>query len=305
MPLHLTIKSTAKHTLFVVAVMFVLSNAIKAQQVIDLYKDNIPNSKVSSIKEVNNNGMFRSVTTPTLEIYLPEKANASGAAVIICPGGGYSVIVYNGEGISTAKEFAKNGIAAFVLKYRLPQDSAMVNKSIGPLQDAQQAIKLVRENAAKWNLDSSKIGIVGFSAGGHLASTAATHFNKSFIDNKSKTSLRPDFQVLVYPVITMKDELTHRDSRKKLLGTYPSKDTVDLFSNELQVTANTPPAYITHAADDNVVDVDNSIGYFEALRKKGVEVEMHIYPKGGHGFIFKQKSWMEPLLLWMKNNQWM
>jgi len=306
MPLHLIIKSTCKQaSVFFAAAMLLLSNAIKAQQVIDLYKDSIPNSKVTSLKESNNNGMFRSVTTPTLEIFLPEKANVAGAAVIICPGGGYSVIVYNGEGITTAKEFAKSGIAAFVLKYRLPQDSTMVNKTIGPLQDAQQAIKIIRENASKWNIDSSKIGIVGFSAGGHLASTAATHFNKSLIDNKNNTSLRPNFQVLVYPVITMQDNLTHRDSRKKLLGRDPSKDTVDLFSNELQVTSNTPPAYITHAADDNVVDVDNSIGYFEALRKKKIEVEMHIYPKGGHGFIFRQKGWMEPLLLWIKNNQWM
>jgi acetyl esterase/lipase len=211
---------------------------------------------------------------------------------------------YQGEGIQTAKELAKNGIASFVLKYRLPDDSIMTDKKIGPLQDAQQAIKLVRENVAKWGIDVNKIGIMGFSAGGHLASTEATHFEKSFIENKNNTSLRPDFQILVYPVISMQDSLTHRDSRKNLLGENPSTEIINQFSNELQISKNSPPAYLTHAADDNVVDVDNTIGYFEKLRKNKVDVEMHIYPKGGHGFIFRQPGWIEPLLQWMKRNNW-
>ena len=194
-------------------------------------------------------------------------------------------------------------VAAFVLKYRLPSDAIMTDKSTGPLQDAQQAIKLVRENAVKWNIDPAKIGIMGFSAGGHLASTVATHFEKALIDNPKGISLRPDFQVVVYPVITMQQALTHRDSRKQLLGEQPSQQLVDLFSNELQVKENTPPAYITHAADDNVVDVDNSINYFEALRRHKVPVEMHVYPKGGHGFIFGRKGWMTPLLVWMKQSK--
>jgi acetyl esterase/lipase len=214
------------------------------------------------------------------------------------------VVVYQGEGISTAKQFAKNGVAAFVLKYRLPDDSIMLNKTIGPLQDAQQAIKLIRENAAKWEIDTNKVGIIGFSAGGHLASTAATHFQKPLIENANNTSLRPNFQVVVYPVISMQDSLTHRDSRNNLLGKNPSKELIDQYSNELQVTNNTPPAYITHAADDKTVDVDNSITYFENLRHHNVEVEMHIYPKGGHGFIFRQLDWIDPLLLWMKKNKW-
>ena len=248
--------------------------------------------------------MFRGVTKPTLEIYLPDKEKTTGTAVIIIPGGSYAVVVYQGEGISTAKQFAKNGIVAFVLKYRLPDDSIMQNKTIGPLQDAQQAIKFVRENAGKWGVDINKVGIVGFSAGGHLASTAATHFQKAMIENKSNTNLRPDFQVVVYPVISMQDSLTHRDSRNNLLGKNPSRELTDQYSNELQVTANTPPTYITHAADDNVVDVDNSIRYFEALRHNKVPVEMHIYPSGGHGFIFRQPDWIDPLLLWMKKNKW-
>jgi acetyl esterase/lipase len=145
---------------------------------------------------------------------------------------------------------------------------------------------------------------MGFSAGGHLAATGATHFTKSYIENSNSTSLRPDFQILVYPVISMQDSLTHRDSRRNLLGSQPSKEMIDLFSNELQVTINTPPAYLTHSADDVTVDVDNSIAYFEKLRHHKVDVEMHIYPKGGHGFIFRQKGWMDPLLQWMKVNKW-
>ncbi|MEI9944485.1 MAG: alpha/beta hydrolase [Chitinophagaceae bacterium] len=278
--------------------------AMNAQDIINLYPGAIPNEKQTGITETNTTpfpGMIRRSIIPTLEIYLPEKEKATGAAVVICPGGGYSVIVYQGEGLSTAKEFVKKGIAAFVLKYRLPNDSFVINKSIAPLQDAQQAIKIVRENAAKWNVDINKVGIVGFSAGGHLASTEATHFKKALIENDNNTNLRPDFQVLIYPVITMQSKLTHADSRTKLLGKDPSQAIVDEFSNELQVDSTSPPAYITHAADDNVVDVDNSIEYFEKLRRNKVPVEMHIYPKGGHGFIFRQPGWADPLFLWMKN----
>ena len=277
-----------------------------AQEVINLYTAAVPNATTWAATQQNSesSGLIRRVVKPSLEVYLPEKENASGAAVIICPGGSYKVIVFGGEGVSTAKEFAKKGVAAFVLKYRLPDDSIMLDKKIGPLQDVQKAIKLVRENAAKWSIDVNKIGIVGFSAGGHLASTGATHYTKAYIDNKENTNLRPNFQILVYPVISMQDSLTHKDSRANLLGKNPSRETIDLFSNELQITKDSPPTYLTHAADDNVVDVDNSIAYFEKLRHQKVDVEMHIYPKGGHGFIFRQKDWTDPLFLWMKKNGW-
>lgn len=296
-------KNTTSRLFFLVC-LFVSLN-VHGQEIIELYSGTVPNSVKSEKKETFSSGMFRGVTKPTLEAYLPEKEKASGAAVIIIPGGSYGVVVYQGEGISTAKQFAANGIAAFVLKYRLPDDSIMQNKTIGPLQDAQQAIKLLRENAARWGIDANKIGVAGFSAGGHLASTVATHFQKPVIENTKNTSLRPDFQVVVYPVISMKDSLTHRDSRNNLLGRNPSKEVIEEYSNELQVTSNTPPTYITHATDDNVVVVDNAIQYFQALRNKKVQVEMHIYPSGGHGFIFRQPEWMQPLLLWMKKNKWM
>lgn len=277
---------------------------VHTQEIVDLYPGPIPNSKQSGKNETFQSGLFRNVTKPTLEIYLPDKEKSLGTAVIIIPGGGYGVVVYQGEGMATARQLAKNGITAFVLKYRLPDDSIMQDKSIGPLQDVQQAIKYVRENSAKWRVDVAKVGIIGFSAGGHLAATAATHFQTSLIENKAAISLRPDFQVVVYPVISMQDSLTHLDSRKNLLGKNPSKEMVDHFSNELQVTTETPPAYITHAADDKTVVVDNSLAYFQRLRQHKVDVEMHIYPKGGHGFIFRQPDWIEPLLSWMKRNGW-
>lgn len=277
----------------------------RAQEIIPLYPGTVPNAKPSTVKEVQPSpGVYRGVITPTLEVYLPDKAIATGTAVVVIPGGGYGVVVYQGEGVGTAKALVQNGVAAFVLKYRLPSDSSMVDKTIGPLQDAQQAIKRVREGASKWGVDPGKIGIMGFSAGGHLASTEATHFDKALIDNPENTSLRPDFQVLVYPVISMRDSLAHRGSRDNLLGRNPSRQSIALYSNELQIRANTPPTYLTHAADDKVVDVDNSIAYFEALRHQKIPVEMHIYPKGDHGFIFRQPGWIDPLFDWLKRNNW-
>lgn len=281
---------------------------VEAQEIINLYSGTIPNSKVKATKETDSpilKGIYRKSAFPTLEVFLADKAKSTGAAVVICPGGGYSIIVYDGEGVSTAKELAKNGVTAFVLKYRLPNDSTMEDKTIGPLQDAQQAIKVVRERAKDWNIDVNKIGIMGFSAGGHLASTEATHFKNALIENRNNTSLRPDFQILVYPVISMSDSLTHRDSRTKLLSNDPPAKSIDYFSNELRVTEDTPPAYITYATDDKLVDVDNGIAYYQALRHHNVDVEMHIYSKGGHGFIFREKSWTEPLFQWMRKNKFL
>lgn len=292
-----------KTTILNYTILFLLSfSAINGQEIINLYPSEIPNSKPFEVKE-SVEGLYRNVTNPTLEYFKPNPKKATGTAIILIPGGGYSVVVYQGEGVNNAKVLAEKGVAAFVLKYRLPNDEIMPNRKIGPLQDAQQAIKLVRENAEKWNLNQDKIGVMGFSAGGHLASTAATHFEKSYIENSNNTSLRPDFQILIYPVISMTSSLTHDGSRNALIGKNPSKEDIQLFSNELQVDTNTPIAYLTHAADDTTVDVDNSIEYFEHLRHKKVNAEMHIYPTGGHGFIFKNSGWIIPLFDWMKRNQ--
>jgi len=273
-----------------------------SQEKINLYPNGVPNSKPSSVIESGaESGIIKGITNPTLEYIKPEKPN--GTAIIVIAGGGYGVIVYNGEGLGTAKSLVEKGISAFVLKYRLPNDEIMQDKKIGPLQDVQQSIKYLRENADKYGIDKSKIGVMGFSAGGHLASTAATHFEKSYIENVQNTNLRPDFQILVYPVITMQDALTHGGSRDALIGKNPLQEDKDLFSNDLHVKANTPITWLTHAADDKVVDVDNSVQYFEQLRKNKVEVEMHIFPKGDHGFIFRQKGWMNPLFDWMERNK--
>ena len=290
----------------VVVLLFLLSFPAGAQEVINLYPGAIPNSKQSDVKERERSGMFSGVTKPTLEAFLPEKDHSTGAAVVICPGGGYAVVVYQGEGVRTAKEFAKNGIAAFVLKYRLPSDSTMIDKTIGPLQDAQQAITIVRERAAVWGIDEHKVGIMGFSAGGHLASTEATHYDHAVIENSNQTNIRPDFQILVYPVISMQDSLTHLGSRDNLLGKHPLKKEIDEYSNELCVTGQTPPAYIIQAGDDKVVDVDNSIAYYEQLRHHNVFVEMHLYPKGNHGFVLFMpvEEWMTPIISWIEKGRW-
>jgi len=287
-------------------IFLMVSVQLAAQQIITLYPSTVPNSKPNPMKEItdveNGNLVYvRNITQPTLTIYLPDKKIATGASVIICPGGGYGVECYHAEGTLIAEAFIKRGIAAFVLKYRLPSELIMIDKSIGPLQDAQQAIKTLRQRASEWQLDTAKIGIVGFSAGGHLASTAGTHFEKSYIPNDEKISLRPNFMILVYPVISMKDGLTHRGSRESLLGTSPEAERIALFSNELQVRPNTPPTWLTHAGDDNVVTVENSILFYKELIRNHVPAEMHLYPSGNHGFVLNLPTdeWMQSMFSWM------
>lgn len=282
-----------------------------AQKIIPLYTGDIPNSIPYNMKEITlyKEDMvsgYKSISKPTLEVYRPTKELQNGSAVIICPGGGYGMESYGPEGINIAKAFIEHGTTAFILKYRLPSDSIMKDKSIGPLQDAQQAIKLVRQRAAEWDIDINRVGIMGFSAGGHLASTAGTHFDSSFIPNKENINLRPDFMILIYPVISFTDNLTHLGSRNNLLGANPSMEKINFFSNELHVTDKTPPTWLTHTGDDKAVDVDNSIGFYEALRHHNVPAEMHLYPKGDHGFVLKlpTEEWMLPLFGWMKVNNW-
>lgn len=281
---------------------------MEAQQTIPLYEGNVPNSKPYTTKERwepqdNGDTLVRFISQPTLSVFLPGKEKATGAAVIICPGGGYWICSIVKEGFAVAKQFNQYGIAAFVLKYRIPNDSSMINKSIGPLQDAQRAIQLVRKHAAEWNVDEKKIGIMGFSAGGHVASTAATHFQHNYIENDSKMNLRPDFAIFIYPVISFQDSIAHIGSRDQLIGKRPTKTLSDFFSNELQVTKQTPPTFFVHASNDDAVPVMNSIVYYEALLKYKIPVEMHLYKSGGHGFGMKNPTtndlWMERCKNWM------
>lgn len=277
---------------------------VVAQTLMAIYPDTIPNTRNGQLvlPQKLNPGLIYSVPKPEIEMFSPAEGKSNGSAVIICPGGSYKVLVYQGEGVRAARAFAENGTTAFVLKYRLPDDSIMVDKTIGPLQDAQQAMKFVRQRAKTWGIDANRIGIMGFSAGGHLAATLATHFHHALIKNPESISLRPDFLILVYPVISMQDSLTHQDSRRNLLGNAPSKAIIDAFSNELQVTDDTPPTYITHAGDDNLVSVDNSIVFYQKLRQHKVPAELHLFPKGGHGFVLGQpiESWTAPIFKWMQ-----
>lgn len=272
--------------------LFVVS--VKAQEIRPLYKDSIPNSI----------GKIAPADAPTITIYKPEKPN--GAAVIIFPGGAYAFLAFAEEGTKIAEAFITKGVTAFVVKYRLPSDATMRDKSMGPLQDAQQAIKTVRMNAAEWGVDPHRIGIAGYSAGGHLAATAGTHSGKSYIPNKENIDLRPDFMILVYAVISMNKELTHQGSSNSLLGADPSKEKIAFFSNEEWVNNNTPPAYITHTNDDAVVSVNNSIAFYQAMQRGGIPAELHLYPTGNHGFTQRLPvyEWLDPMVWWMKRGGW-
>jgi pectinesterase len=273
-----------------------------------LYKGAVPNSFHRNVNEVTTKTggtvtRVAKVTIPTLTLYKPVKPN--GQAVIICPGGGYAYGSFSKEGTLVAEQLSQQGITAFVLKYRLPDDSLQPDKSLAPLQDAQQAIRFVRASAATYKLDPSRIGIMGFSAGGHLAASAATHFTfRADATNKDTTSSRPDFSVFIYPVISFDSVITHSGSRNNLIGTNPSPEKVVFFSNETQVSGQTPPAFLVHAGDDKSVPVENSIRYYQACIKNGVPAEMHLYPRGGHGFGMYNKTtgddWMERLYIWLK-----
>lgn len=281
-------------------------------QLIPLYPQGVPDAIPVNDPEQNwaENGadsLSRMITRPTLQAFLPDKEKATGQAVIICPGGGYHVLVTKREGTDVARAFAKAGIAAFVLKYRLPDPRIMKERSVGPLQDAQQAIRLLRLNAAKWNIDPAKVGIMGFSAGGHVASTAGTHFQKAYIPNPENISLRPDFMILVYPVISFTDSIGHLGSRNNLICDLPAgsdaqKRLIRDFSNELQVTEQTPPTFITHAFDDTVVPVANAEVFYAALKAQKVSAELHIYSRGEHGFVQYPpfEEWFGRCLFWLK-----
>ncbi|WP_395811470.1 alpha/beta hydrolase, partial [Daejeonella sp.] len=291
-----------------------LSDSLKGQEIISLYDGIIPNSKPSIDREVsarNKDGLMitRYVSNPTLIWYKPAKVSDIHSAVIICPGGGYGALASSSEGSDVAQALSKLGISAFVLKYRLPDDLIMVDKSIGPLQDAQRSIQLLRENAKEWNIDPSKIGIMGFSAGGHLAASLSTNFSQSLISNPLKTSFRPDFSVLIYPVISFTDSLANKGSRDNLIGNNPSEETKRKFSNELQVSAQTPHAFLVHASNDSPVPVANSIVYYQSLLKLKIYSSLILYPGGNHGFGMNNKTtssrWMDDLKFWLIDNKYL
>lgn len=301
-----------KNSIGLILLSVFIGNMAMGQSVVKLYPGTVPGAKATpaDYKEVTvqEDGILKTtkVSEPTLTVFLPAKEKATGAAVIVCPGGGYAMLAIGHEGYDVAKKFNEIGVAAFVLKYRLPSDEIMVDKSVGPLQDAEQAIYLVRRDAAKYGVNPSKIGIMGFSAGGHLASSLTVHYADVKIQNKENLSLRPDFSILIYPVISFLQS-PHVGSAQNLLGVNGTQAQKTYYSNEMGVNAQTPPTFLVHANDDDVVPVANSIQFDEALVKNKVPVETHLYQSGGHGFGLNNWStkdkWFDHLQNWMQANK--
>jgi len=249
------------------------------------------------------------VSNPAVEVRLPARGNATGQAVVVCPGGGYGGLAYDWEGTDFAGWLNSQGIAAVVLRYRMPVDGDVAHqKWLVPLLDAQRALRLTRAHAAEWGINPAKVGIMGFSAGGHLASTAGTHFDAGdpqAADPVDRLGSRPDFMILVYPVISMMPPTTHGGSRFNLLGENPAEELVRRYSNELQVTAETPPTFLIHAGDDDAVPVANSLLFYQALLDHHVPAELHVYPHGGHGFSMAfgkghLQDWTQACAHWLK-----
>lgn len=262
-----------------------------AQQILPLWPaGQIPNAKASAEPELYDTSdvvHVGRVKRPDIAVYLPPGRVATGQAVVVCPGGGYVRLAYTWEGVEIAKWLNSHGIAAIVLKYRLPEPGSNVTPRLSPLLDAQRAIRLVRHHAKAWNIDPDKVGVMGFSAGGHLASTLGTHFDAQDApprDSIDRLSARPDFMILMYPVITMSEGYMHSGSRNRLIGENPPADLATYYSTDTQVTARTPPTILFHAGDDQAVPVENSLSFYRALVKHGVPAELHVYPTGGHGF---------------------
>lgn len=299
-----------KVTSFVLLLFFQCVAVLSQEYVLPLYQGEIPNSKKTGSKEkieIKDITLISDVQDPNIAVYLPSKRFSTGQAVVICPGGGYWVLAYDLEGTDIARYLNSIGVAGIVLKYRLPTYGNTVVPHKAPLMDAQRAIRLVRANAAQWNIDTAKIGIMGFSAGGHLASTLGTHFdygNKTSSDPVERLSCRPDFMVLMYPVISFSGPFAHTGSREALLGKNPDPKLVEYFSNELQVKNDTPPAFFVHADNDDGVPIENTLLMYDALRKNKIPAELHILSEGGHGFGLGGSNehiaaWANDLQLWL------
>ncbi len=278
--------------------------------IIPLWPGAIPNRIETDEKEIHEQDdilRISYVQSPEIAVYLPSKANSTGKGVLIFPGGGYHILAYDWEGTDIAKWLNSNGIAAFVVKYRLPVSKSLVHPSEVPLIDAQRALRLVRGMHEKWQVDEHGIGIMGFSAGGHLASTLGTQFDRPVyqgVDAWDKESARPDFMVLLYPVITFTRDSMHSGSRDALIGSNPSAELARQYSSELQVREDTPPTILIHASDDEAVPVENSLLFYKALNENGVPASLHIYPSGGHGFSLGLRdpylhSWTDQVIRWM------
>jgi len=287
-------------------------NLIAQEIKLPLWPDGIPNyqntNEVEKREYQDKILKVSNVQIPDISVFLPSEGNATGDAVVICPGGGYWILAYDWEGTDIAKYFNSKGIAAIVLKYRLPVSTNNIVPHKSPIMDAQRAIRMTRFYADEWGIKKDRIGIMGFSAGGHLASTAGTHFDFGNPDAENpidKLSCRPDFMILIYPVIAFSKEFSHSGSEKALLGDNPSEELINYYSNELQVTNNTPPTILIHSQDDSAVPVENSLEFYKALCDNNVTAEMHLYQYGGHGFSLAieqghLETWTERVIDWIK-----
>jgi acetyl esterase/lipase len=299
-------------SLFIALFSLMVFSGTSAQNgILPLWEGDPPNYQETgeiTVWDTSDIVRISNVQKPDIAIFLPSKKNATGEAVVICPGGGYRILAYDWEGSDIARWLNSKGVAAFVLKYRLPHSESNIVPHKSPLMDAQRAMRLVRSKAEKWNVDPGKIGIMGFSAGGHLASTLSTHFdagNPDSDDPVEQQSCRPDFSVLVYPVISFTGDFRHNGSREALIGKDADESLVINYSNELQVTVDSPPAILIHSGDDMAVPVKNSMVYYEALQANNIPAEMHIYPYGGHGYSLAVgmghlDTWPDRVIQWIR-----
>lgn len=305
-----------KLLLFALLAPFAINNRVCAQNyTIPLWQPgkipnvtNTKNEREIIVNEEEGYTGIRNVQIPDIKVFLPTRRNATGQAVIICPGGAYSGLAYDLEGVDYAKFLNTFGVAGIVLKYRLPPSGNHATGYQNPISDVQRAIRITRYHARKWDINPDKIGVMGSSAGGHLASTAGTHFDLGRPNSKDSIeamSSRPDFMILIYPVITFNDPFANDVSRENLIGKNPDKKLADYFSNELHVKEDTPPTFIVHAGNDDAVPVENSLLFYAALRKHRIPVELHIFPEGGHGFGLAvgnehYGSWPQACQKWLK-----
>jgi acetyl esterase/lipase len=283
-----------------------LSNA-GAQEFIPLWPaGKKPNDNGKKITDTIYNERVWRIATPGMYSFIVPKAENKGTAVLICPGGGYERISHLYNGFNLAKWYNSIGINAFVLIYRLPHQADLKQRELASLQDAQRAMRIIRANAVKWDIRKDKIGVMGTSAGGHLASTLGTHFDdvSAIRDSIDAAGYRPDFMVLLSPVITM-GPYAHPGSKRNFLGADTSKTMIDAYSNELQVSTATPPVFMVHALNDSTVKVQNSLMFYNALIAAKINASIHIFPQGGHGIRLDDNPgstdlWMNLLEMWLK-----
>ncbi len=296
-----------------ICLLAVVARVCAQDAVIPIWPDGAPGAKpapgyVEGVQHWNNDPswpLLVRVKDAQLEVFRP-KSNAGHTGILIFPGGGYTTLNIEKEGRAVARWLNTVGITAFVVKYRLPSDAIMEHREIGPLQDAQAAVRLVRSHARDWDLRPDAIGVMGFSAGGHVVATLSTMYSENTYTPREAISARPDFAILVYPLISMRPELTVNGLRHDLLGEHPAAATIDKFSAEKNVSAATPPTFIAHAKNDQAVPIRQSEVYAAALRARGVPVELHEYPTGNHGFALGTtpdwpKMWPDDLRRWLEH----